>query len=276
MRGAERTFAAIAELYPQAPIFTLLYDEQGTGGRFADRTIVTSPLQRLGVRQEIVQAPAAALPVCGRAAAAAAVRARAEQQQRLRARRARARRRRARLLLPRPVSLRLVRASARARPRCRRRCGRCLRLQLARMRRWDLAASRARRRLHRQLRAHARADRALLRPRRDDHPPARRDAPLRPRASPATLCWSSPSSCAHKRVRVALEAARLAHAPIRVVGSGPDHDALRAGLPRGRVPRARRGRAAGCGSTRARARCSYRAWRSSGSPPSRRRRPDGR
>ena len=32
MRGAERTFAAIAELYPHAPIFTLLYDEQGTNG----------------------------------------------------------------------------------------------------------------------------------------------------------------------------------------------------------------------------------------------------
>ena len=30
MRGAERTFSAIVELYPRAPIFTLLYDEQGT------------------------------------------------------------------------------------------------------------------------------------------------------------------------------------------------------------------------------------------------------
>ena len=35
MRGAERTFAAIAELYPRAPIFTLLYDECATDGRFA-------------------------------------------------------------------------------------------------------------------------------------------------------------------------------------------------------------------------------------------------
>src|SRR5256885_1875340 len=38
MRGAERTFAAIAELYPRAPIFTLLYDEQATQGRFASYT----------------------------------------------------------------------------------------------------------------------------------------------------------------------------------------------------------------------------------------------
>ena len=51
MRGAERTFAAIAELYRDAPIFTLLYDEEGTSGRFAGRSITTSPLQRLGVSQ---------------------------------------------------------------------------------------------------------------------------------------------------------------------------------------------------------------------------------
>src|SRR6185437_7032507 len=51
MRGAERTFAAIADMYPRAPIFTLLYDEEGTGGRLAGREIVTSSLQRLGVRQ---------------------------------------------------------------------------------------------------------------------------------------------------------------------------------------------------------------------------------
>ncbi len=51
MRGAERTFAAMADLYPRAPIFTLLYDERGTHGRFAGRSITTSPLQRLGVSQ---------------------------------------------------------------------------------------------------------------------------------------------------------------------------------------------------------------------------------
>ncbi|HEX4483753.1 MAG TPA: glycosyltransferase [Solirubrobacteraceae bacterium] len=52
MRGAERTFAAIAELYsPRAPIFTLLYDEAGTDGRFAGHSVTTSPLNRLGVGQ---------------------------------------------------------------------------------------------------------------------------------------------------------------------------------------------------------------------------------
>src|ERR1700692_77653 len=46
MRGAERTFAAIADIYADAPIFTLLHDEQATGGRFAGRSVTTSPLQR--------------------------------------------------------------------------------------------------------------------------------------------------------------------------------------------------------------------------------------
>jgi len=51
MRGAERTFAAIADLYTDAPIFTLLHDEQGTNGRFAGRSITTSRLQHLGIDQ---------------------------------------------------------------------------------------------------------------------------------------------------------------------------------------------------------------------------------
>ena len=51
LRGAERTFDAIAECWPDAPIYTLLYDETGTEGRFANREVHTSYLQRLGVRQ---------------------------------------------------------------------------------------------------------------------------------------------------------------------------------------------------------------------------------
>lgn len=56
MRGAERTFAAIADVWPDAPIYTLLYDEEGTQGHFAGRTIITSPLQRLGARQRTFRA----------------------------------------------------------------------------------------------------------------------------------------------------------------------------------------------------------------------------
>lgn len=51
MRGAERTFSAMAETYPHAPIFTLLYDERGTDSRFARHSVHTSPLGRLGVGQ---------------------------------------------------------------------------------------------------------------------------------------------------------------------------------------------------------------------------------
>jgi glycosyltransferase involved in cell wall biosynthesis len=51
MRGAERTFAAIAECWAQAPIYTLLHDAGALDGRFAGREVRTSPLQRLGLGQ---------------------------------------------------------------------------------------------------------------------------------------------------------------------------------------------------------------------------------
>jgi len=47
LRGAERVFAAICDRWPDADVFTAVYDERGTEGRFADRTIHTSFLQRL-------------------------------------------------------------------------------------------------------------------------------------------------------------------------------------------------------------------------------------
>src|SRR3954447_7125809 len=47
VRGAERVFLAIADLWPEADIFTAVYDENGTEGRFADRVVHTSFLQRL-------------------------------------------------------------------------------------------------------------------------------------------------------------------------------------------------------------------------------------
>jgi glycosyltransferase involved in cell wall biosynthesis len=51
MRGAERTFAAIAECWPESPIYTALYDPDGTDRRFAGRDVRTSYLQRLGIGQ---------------------------------------------------------------------------------------------------------------------------------------------------------------------------------------------------------------------------------
>src|SRR3954454_23295783 len=47
LRGAERVFMEMCELWPDAPIFTVVYDEEGTEGRFARRDVHTSFLQRL-------------------------------------------------------------------------------------------------------------------------------------------------------------------------------------------------------------------------------------
>ncbi|MDX6641740.1 MAG: hypothetical protein QOF12_2751 [Solirubrobacteraceae bacterium] len=46
VRGAERVFMALCDLFPQADLFTAVYDEDGTEGRFADRNVHTSFLQR--------------------------------------------------------------------------------------------------------------------------------------------------------------------------------------------------------------------------------------
>jgi glycosyltransferase involved in cell wall biosynthesis len=51
MRGAERTFESIAGCWSDAPIFTLVYDREGTLGRFTGRTITASYLQHLRLRQ---------------------------------------------------------------------------------------------------------------------------------------------------------------------------------------------------------------------------------
>jgi glycosyltransferase involved in cell wall biosynthesis len=47
LRGAERVFIEMCELWPDAPLFTAVYDEEGTEGRFAGREMHTSFLQRL-------------------------------------------------------------------------------------------------------------------------------------------------------------------------------------------------------------------------------------
>jgi glycosyltransferase involved in cell wall biosynthesis len=47
VRGAERVFLELCNIWPQADIYTAVYDERGTEGRFADRAVHTSFLQRL-------------------------------------------------------------------------------------------------------------------------------------------------------------------------------------------------------------------------------------
>jgi glycosyltransferase involved in cell wall biosynthesis len=47
IRGAERVFLELCEMWPEADIYTAVYDENATEGRFARRAVHTSFLQRL-------------------------------------------------------------------------------------------------------------------------------------------------------------------------------------------------------------------------------------
>src|SRR5438445_10961362 len=47
LRGAERVFLELCAMWPQADIYTAVYDEQGTEGRLSGRSLHTSFLQRL-------------------------------------------------------------------------------------------------------------------------------------------------------------------------------------------------------------------------------------
>src|ERR1700761_1784376 len=47
VRGAERVFLELCAIWPQGDVFTTVYDEQGTEGRFADRRVRSSFLQKL-------------------------------------------------------------------------------------------------------------------------------------------------------------------------------------------------------------------------------------
>lgn len=229
LRGAERTFAAITDLYPQAPIFTLLYDELGTRGRFADRFISTSPLQRLRVRQSSFRR---LLPLYPAAAAR---------------------------LRPKECDVVLSSSSAfahglrapagavhvcychapfryawyeqeRALKEIPRALRPPLRLALARLRGWDLAASRkvdvyiANSRLTQE-----RIKRFYGRESMIVHPPVETERFAPGVAGERLLVVSE--IVRHKRVHVALEAARRAKTPIAVVGSGPDHATLSAAYP---------------------------------------------
>jgi glycosyltransferase involved in cell wall biosynthesis len=232
MRGAERTFAAMAEMYPSAPIFTLLYDANGTRGRFAGHAITTSALQRLGVSQSSFRR---LLPLYPRAVK--------------------------RLALP-ATPLVLSSSSAFAHgvhvPNGAMHVCYChapfryawyeqeralsevalalrplLRLQLRSMRSWDVAASShvdsyvANSQLTRE-----RIKRFYGRDSTIIHPPVETERFVRGEPGEALLVVSE--LVRHKRVHVALAAARQAGVPVQVVGSGPDYAALREAYPEAR------------------------------------------
>ena len=224
MRGAERTFAAIADIYRDASIYTLLYDARGTRGRFAGRTIVTSPLQHLGARQSSFRR---LLPLYPWAVG--------------------------RLKLP-PTEIVLTSSSAfghgvpvpegalhicycytpfryawyeedRALSETPPILRALVRRQLRRIRSWDLAASRrvdayiAISELSRdRIRRYYRRDATVIHPPVETH----RFSP----GTPGDALLVVSELVHHKRPDVALEAARRAGAPIRVVGSGPERAAL--------------------------------------------------
>jgi glycosyltransferase involved in cell wall biosynthesis len=229
MRGAERTFAAIAELYAAAPIFTLLHDAQGTNGRFAGRSITTSPLQRLGVDQSSFRRLLALYPfaverlklarsdvvISSSSAFAHGVR------------------------IPDGAihvcycytpfryawdeeAYALGEISPLLRPLLRR--------QLRRIRAWDLAASRrvdsyvAISQLSRErIKRHYGRDSVVIHPPVETH----RFAP----GTPGDALLVVSEILGHKRLRLALEAARRARAPIQIVGAGPHDGALAADYP---------------------------------------------
>ncbi|HTD08033.1 MAG TPA: glycosyltransferase [Solirubrobacteraceae bacterium] len=229
MRGAERTFAAIADLYSQAPIFTLLYDEQGTDGRFAGRPVTTSSLQRFGIDQsafrrllplyphaiERLRLPQSDVVLSSSSAFAHGIRVPdgavhvcycytpfryAWDEERYA----------------------LSEISPLLRP--------LLRQQLRSIRRWDLAASRrvdayiaiselSRKRIKR----HYGRDAPVI------HPPVETHR-FQPGTPGDTLLVVS-EILPHKRLHIALEAARRVHAPIQVVGAGPHLSALKDAYP---------------------------------------------
>ena len=209
MRGAERTFAAIADLYPQAPIFTLLYDERGNRRavrrprRSRPRRCSAWASARHGFRRLLPLYPLAVRrlrpPPCERRLSSSSAFAHGL---------AVPDRRRPRLLLPCALPLRLVRAGPRARRGARARCARAAR-PAAWMRRWDAAASRrvdlyvANSQLTRERIARYYGRDAVI-----VHPPVETDrfAP----GEPGERLLVVSELVRHKRVHVALAAARRA------------------------------------------------------------------
>jgi glycosyltransferase involved in cell wall biosynthesis len=229
MRGAERTFAAIADLYPDAPIFTLLYDEKGTDGRFAGRSVTTSPLQRLGARQdsfrrllplyqpamERLHPPPCDVVISSSSAFAHGIRA--------------------------PQGAVHVcycytpfryawYEEARARAECPPPLRPILRRQLRRMRRWDLEATRhvdvyvAISELSRErIRTYFGREASVIHPPVETHRFAL--------GTPGEKLLVVSELVRHKRIPVALEASRRTGVPIQVAGSGPEHAALARAYP---------------------------------------------
>ena len=226
LRGAERTFAAITDIWPEAPIATLLYDEAGTqagsrqdghhvaagapgrppGGTSADSCRSTRP-RRGSCRST---ASTASCPAAARSRTACGLR-----------------RGGTRLLLPLAVPLRLARAGARAaevppplRPALSARAAAPPRRSTAAPRggstsTWPTPRSPA----SGSAGSGAGTPRSCIRPWTSSASPSE---------SPPTTCCSSGELVRHKRPELAIEAALAAGRRIKLVGAGPSSGGSRA------------------------------------------------
>jgi glycosyltransferase involved in cell wall biosynthesis len=225
MRGAERTFAEMSACWPQAPIYTLLYDREGATA-FSGREVHSSYLQRLGIGQkgfryllplfpravEHLQVEPYDVVVSSSSAFAHGVR-------------------------PHAGAVHVCYCHSpfryvwfeqeRALSECPRPGRPLLRRTLRRLRAWDLAAS--------ERVTHYVANSEITRERIAQvygvdsevvHPPVAVERFSL--GEPEDYLLFVGQLVRHKRADVAIEAARLAGRPIRVVGEGPERPALEA------------------------------------------------
>jgi glycosyltransferase involved in cell wall biosynthesis len=226
MRGAERTFAAMADCWPGAPIYTLLYDPAAMGATFAGHRVTTSALQRLRVKQgtfryllplfprAVERLPVSDLDVIVSSSSAFALGVR-----------------------PGPEAIHVCYCHSpfryvwfereRALTECPAPLRPVLRRVLDRTAAWDReAAGRVTHFIANSKITQGRIERIYGRESTIIHPPVAVDR--FERGEPEDFILFVGQIVRHKRVDVAIEAALLAGRPIRIVGDGPDREELEA------------------------------------------------
>ena len=141
VRGAERVFLELCAMWPEADIFTAVYDEDGTEGRFADRNVHSSFLQRLRPSARTFRALLPLYPAAIESFDLSGLRPRRLELLGLGPRRPLRRAHRPRQLLPQPVPLRLERPRQHAGPPAQPVTRAFLRGAFRRWRQWDWIAA---------------------------------------------------------------------------------------------------------------------------------------
>lgn len=226
MRGAERTFAEMAACWPGEPVFTLLYDEDSVGPAFAGHRVVASTLQRLRVKQgsfryllPLFPAAAERLPVSEFEVVVSSSSAFAQG------------------VRPGPGAVHVCYCHSpfryvwfereRALSECPAPLRPVLKRVLDRTAAWDLRASeRVTHYVANSAITQERIERIYGRESVVVHPPVAVDR-FTP-GEPEDYVLFVGQIVRHKRVDVAIEAALLAGRPIKIVGDGPEREALEA------------------------------------------------